>query len=68
MKHICEALTPNPHTTHKQGWLQRVRLSQKGWKSSAKISIRARPDWAYEFPDRTGSNSQICQTGHAEPD
>ena len=26
---------------------------------------RARPDWAYEFPDRTGPDTQICQTGPA---
>ena len=28
-------------------------------------SIRARPDWAYEFPDRTGPDTQICRTGPA---
>ena len=29
---------------------------------------RARPDWADKFPDRTGPDTQICQTGPAEPD
>ena len=29
---------------------------------------RARPDWAYEFPDRTGPDTQICRTGPAGPD
>ena len=24
---------------------------------------RARPDWTYEFPDRTGPDNQICRTG-----
>ena len=31
-------------------------------------SSRARPDWAYEFPDRTGPDTQICRTGPAGPD
>ena len=26
---------------------------------------RAEPDWAYEFPDRTGPDTQICRTGPA---
>ena len=30
-----------------------------------RISCRAQPDWAYEFPDRTGPDTQICQTGPA---
>ena len=25
-------------------------------------------DWAYEFPDRTGPDAQICQTGPAGSD
>ena len=29
------------------------------------LAIRARPDWAYEFPDRTGPDTQICPTGPA---
>ena len=29
------------------------------------ISNRAQPDWAYEFPDRTGLDIQICRTGPA---
>ena len=29
---------------------------------------RAQPDWAYEFPDRTGPDTQICRTGPARPD
>ena len=31
-------------------------------------TTRARPDRAYEFPDRTGPNTQICRTGPAGPD
>ena len=33
-------------------------------KKAAKLS-RARPDWAYEFSDRTGPDTQICRTGPA---
>ena len=29
---------------------------------------RARPNWANEFPDRTGPDTQIYRTGQAEPD
>ena len=29
------------------------------------MQTRARPDWAYEFPDRTGPDTQICRTGPA---
>ena len=29
---------------------------------------RAQPDWAYEFPDRTGPDTQICRTGPVGPD
>ena len=29
---------------------------------------RAQPDWAYEFPDRTGQGTQIFGTGIAGPD
>ena len=32
------------------------------------IEYRAQPDWAYEFPDRTGPDTQICRTGSAGPD
>ena len=35
---------------------------------SASHKCRARPDWAYEFPDRTGPDTQICRTGPAGPD
>ena len=35
--------------------------------SSLEIS-RAQLDWAYEFPDRTGLDTQICRTGPAGPD
>ena len=31
-------------------------------------SARAQPDWAYEFPYRTGQDTQICWTGPAKPD
>ena len=30
--------------------------------------FRAQQDWAYEFPDRTGPDTQICRTGPAGPD
>ena len=33
--------------------------------SSASGASRARLDWAYEFLDRTGPDSQICRTGPA---
>ena len=26
------------------------------------MKARARPDWAYDFPDRTGPDTQICRT------
>ena len=29
---------------------------------------RAQPDWTYEFPDRTGLDTQICRTGPSGPD
>ena len=29
---------------------------------------RAQPDWAYDFPDRTGPDTQICQKGPAAQD
>ena len=29
---------------------------------------RAQPNWAIEFPDRTGPDTQICRTGPAGPD
>ena len=32
------------------------------------LQTRARPDWAYEFPDRTGPDTQFCRTGPAGPD
>ena len=32
------------------------------------LYIRARPDWAYEFPDPTGPDPQFCRTGPAGPD
>ena len=31
-------------------------------------SDRAQLDWAYEFPDQTGPDTQICRTGPARPD
>ena len=31
-------------------------------------ACRAQPDWAYEFPDRTGLDTQISWTGPAGPD
>ena len=41
------------------------------WPLLVHISVnftRAQPDWAYEFPDRTGPDTQICRTGPAGPD
>ena len=35
---------------------------------SMSLYNRARPDWAYEFPDQTGQDTQICRTGLARPD
>ena len=37
------------------------------WSGAARsvVHSRARPDWAYEFPDRTGPDTQICRTGPA---
>ena len=32
------------------------------------FQARAQPDWAHEFPDRTGPDTQICWTGPAVPD
>ena len=32
------------------------------------IEDRAQPDWAFEFPDQTGPDNQICRTGPAGPD
>ena len=32
------------------------------------LDIRAWPDWAYEFAERTGRDTQICRTGPARPD
>ena len=33
-----------------------------------RLSNRAQPVWAYEFPDRTGTGIQICWTGPSGPD
>ena len=38
------------------------------WESVVRESSRAQPDWEYEFPDRTGQDTQICKTGPAGPD
>ena len=32
------------------------------------VWIRAQLDWAYEFPDRTGTDTQIYQTGPTGPE
>ena len=42
-----------------------VTLRVKGISHSS--SNRARPDWAYEFPDQTGPDTQIFWTGPAGP-
>ena len=34
-------------------------------KNQGSIHTRFQPDWAYEFPDRTGPDTQICSTGPA---
>ena len=32
-------------------------------REGIEVSTRAQPDWAYEFPDRTEPDTQICRTG-----
>ena len=32
------------------------------------VLIWAQLYWAYEFPDRTGPDTQLCRTGPAGPD
>ena len=36
--------------------------------SLLKVESRAQPDWAYEVPDQTGLDTQICGTGPAGPE
>ena len=36
--------------------------------SLLKVESRAQPDWAYEVPDQTGLDTQICGTGPARPE
>ena len=45
-----------------------VKLILKEHLTKRSALVRARPDWAYEFSDRTGPDTQIRQTGPAEPD
>ena len=42
--------------------------SFRGREVQPGVDPRAQPDWAYEFPDRTGPDTQICRTGPAGPD
>ena len=37
-------------------------------RATTPAAIRALPDEAYDFPDPTGPDTQICQTGPAGPD
>ena len=37
--------------------------SMTTWTQFFPFLTRARPDWAYEFPDWTGPDTQICRTG-----
>ena len=48
----------------------KIECSQKELIFNFKIVVdfRAQPDWAYEFLDRTGPDTQICRTGPAGPD
>ena len=52
-----------------QNYNFQVHLQFQIW-ITLKISFgsRAQPDWAYEFPDRTGPDTQICRTGTTEPE
>ena len=50
--------------TFYDGYKQDDKTIQHFWE----VSFRARPDWAYEFPDRTGPDTQIYRTGPAGPD
>ena len=45
-----------------------VELVEDNFLKISFAETRARPDWAYEFPDRTGPDTQICRTGPAGPD
>ena len=42
--------------------------NKKVFKVGGRTTVRAQPDWAYEFPDRTGPDTQICRTDPARPD
>ena len=35
---------------------------------STQMLCRAQPDWAYEFPDRTGPDTKVCPIGPARLD
>ena len=64
---------------HRTSWFSYQLPSQQVVKREGKFQIkgnpiplslrsRARPDWAYEFPDRTGPDTLICRTSPAGPD
>ena len=40
-------------------------MTFKNSKTFGSFLGRAQPNWAYEFPDRTGPDTQICRTGPA---
>ena len=40
-------------------------MTFKSSKTFGSFLGRAQPNWAYEFPDRTGTDTQICRTGLA---
>ncbi len=48
--------------------LDKRGLDKHGLDKHGLRTIRARPDLAYEFHDRTGPDTRICQTGPAGPD
>ena len=46
-------------------------LKKKSFTELVKVetpSTRAQQDWAFKFPDQTGPDTQICQTGPGGPD
>ena len=55
--------TFQPRNFHFQAWTPNFSTLEKS--KSASLQLRARPDWAYEFPDRTGPDTQICRTSPA---
>ena len=59
----------NPICGFQRGKLTNKKVTQLDYQittnSSSQciaVQFRARPDWAYEFPDRTGPDTKICRT------